>query len=310
MAPGAPMSTLKLLKATVRNTLRDIGRNHTMAFAAALSYYFVLSLFPALILLAALLVLLPIPNLFPQILNLVSHVVPPDVMGLVRHISASVVSPNSGTLFSFGVLGVAWSATTGFAALVEALNVAYDVPESRPYWKVRGVALLMALGIGGLLLVALALQIVGPDFGRWLARHLALGPVLKVLWPFLRWGVTVAFTLFAIIASYKVAPNVRQRTSQLLPGAVIATAFWILLSYGLGIYFRSFAHFNKTYGALGAAIALMMWIYYTSFVILLGAEFNSELMQLRGDGRLELKSPPPSAVKPPPATEAEPDVAA
>ncbi|MGA2989592.1 MAG: YihY/virulence factor BrkB family protein [Candidatus Korobacteraceae bacterium] len=304
------MSTLSLLQAATKNSLRDIGRNHIMAFAAALSYYFVLSLFPALILLAALLVLLPTPNLFPQILNLMSRTVPPYAMGLVRQITVSVVSPNSGTLFSFGVLGVAWSATTGFASLIEALNVAYDVPETRPYWKTRVLAMLMALEVGGLLLVALAFEVVGPDFGSWLARHLGLGPLLQIMWPFLRWGVSVAFTLFAIYASYKVAPNIRQRISQLLPGAVIATAFWILLSYGLGIYFRSFAHFNKTYGTLGAAIALMMWIYYTSFVILLGAEFNSELMQLRGGGRLELKQPPPPTVKPQPATESETDVAA
>ena len=231
-------------------------------------------------------------------------------MELVRQISASVVSPNSGRLFSFGVLGVVWSATSGFTALIEALNVAYDVPETRPFWKTRTLAMLMALGVGGLLLVALAFEVVSPDFGRWLAHHFGLGPALRVMWPFLRWGVSVALTLFAIYASYKVAPNVRQRISHLLPGALIATALWILLSYGLGIYFRSFAHFNKTYGTLGAAIALMMWIYYTSFVILLGAEFNSELMQLRGGGRLELKQPPPHTVKPQPATESESDVAA
>ena len=95
-----------------------------------------------------------------------------------------------------------------------------------------------------------------------------------------------------------------------MPGAAIATIFWSVLSYALGVYFRSFAHFNKTYGTLGAAIVLMVWIYYTGFAVLLGAEFNSELLQLRQGGRLPLKQPPPPTVKPQPATESESDVAA
>lgn len=301
---------LQTWKTLLKNTFRDVDQNHTMAFAASLSYYFVLSLFPALILLAAILVYLPVPDLFGRILNLMSRMVPPDGMGLVRQIAGSVISPNRGTLLSVGIIGVLWSTSTGFAAIIEALNVAYDVPETRPYWKTRGLALIMALGVGGLLLLALAFQVVGPDFGRWLAEKFGLGTLLKVVWPYLRWGATTAFAATSIVAIYKVAPNIRQRAVQILPGAIIATGFWILLSFALGIYFRSFAHFNKTYGTLGAAIALMMWVYYSGFVILVGAELNSELMQLRGDGRLELKQPPPRTVKPQPATESDSDRAA
>jgi membrane protein len=302
--------SLKDSKQALANTFRDVNRNHTGAFAAGLAYYFVLSLFPGLILLAAALAYVPIPGLFPRILDMMSRMVPGESMGLVRHISASVISPYGGTLFSFGLIGVIWSVSTGFAALIEALNVAYEVPETRSFWKTRGLALLMALGVGGLFLVALAVQVVGPDFGRWLAHRFGWGPFLRVVWPYLRWGTTVAFTAGAIIATYKVAPNVRQRITQVLPGAAVATGFWILLSFGLGIYFRSFAHFNKTYGTLGAAVALLVWLYYTGFVILVGAQLNSELIQLAGDGRLALKQPPPADVKPQPAATSESDVAA
>ena len=300
--------SLKHGKQALANTFRDINRNHLGAFAAGLAYYFVLSLFPALILLAAALAWLPIPGLFQQTLDMVSRVVPMESMRLVRQITASVISPYGGTLFSFGLVGVLWSVSTGFAALIEALDVAYDVPETRSFWKTRGLALLMALGVGALFLMALAVQIVGPDFGRWLAHKFGLGPMLRMVWPYLRWGVTVAFTGGAIMATYKVAPNIRQRITQILPGTLVATSFWILLSFGLGIYFRSFAHFNKTYGTLGASVALMTWLYYTGFVILVGAQLNSELIQASGDGRLELKQPPPATVKPQPG--AEPGVAA
>lgn len=305
-----PVMSLKNAGRALANTFRGISRNHTGAFAAGLAYYFVLSLFPGLILLAAALAWLPIPGLFPRLLDMMSRVVPSESMGLVRQISASMISPHGGALFSFGLIGVLWSVSTGFAVLIEALNVAYDVPETRAFWKTRSVALLMALGVGALFLVALAVQIVGPDFGRWLADKFGLGPLLKMAWPYLRWGVTLAFTGGAIMATYKVAPNIRQRVTQILPGTLVATGFWILLSFGLGIYFRSFAHFNKTYGTLGAAVALMVWVYYTGFVILLGAQLNSELIQLSGDGHLELKQPLPAAVKPQPATGSEPGMAA
>ena len=302
--------SLKHGKKALANTFRDLGRNHTGAYAAGLAYYFVLSLFPGLILLAAALACLPVPSLFPRLLDMISGMVPGESMGLVRQISASLISPHGGALFSFGLVGVLWSVSTGFSALIEALNVAYDIPETRRFWMTRGVALLMALGVGGLFLVALAFQMVGPDFGRWMADKFGLGPLLRMAWPYLRWGVTVAFTGGAIMATYKVAPNIRQRALQMLPGTLFATGLWILLSYGLGIYFRSFAHFNKTYGTLGAAVALMMWVYYTGFVILLGAELNSELIRLSGDGRIELKQPSQVTVKPPAAAGSEPDLAA
>jgi membrane protein len=153
--------------------------------------------------------------------------------------------------------------------------------------------------------VAVVFQVLGPDFGRWLARNLGLGPLLAIVWPFLRWAVTLAFTIAGILATYKIAPNIRQRVSQILPGAVLATVFWTLLSFGLGIYFRSFANFNRTYGTLGAAVALMVWVYYTGLIVLVGAEFNSALIQVNGDGHLELKQPPPQKVKPQVATDAD-----
>jgi membrane protein len=301
--------SLKTAKQALTNTFRDIGQNHTMAFAAGLAYYFMLSLFPALILLAAALAYLPIPGLYPRILDMMSRMVPSESMGLVRQISNSVISAHAGALFSFGLIGVLWSVSTGFTALIEALNVAYEVPETRAFWKTRGLALLMVFGVGGLMLVALAVQIMGPDFGRWLAERFGLGPLLRAVWPYLRWGTTVVFTGVAIMATFKVAPNARQRITQVLPGTLVATGFFILLSFGMGIYFRSFAHFDKTYGTLGAAVALMVWVYYTGFGVLLGALLNSELIQLSGDGHLQLKQPPPTTVKPP-ATGSEPGMAA
>src|SRR5437762_4851450 len=270
-------------------TYSDIQNNHTMQMAAALSYYFVLSLFPALIFLSAVVAYLPVPDLFNQALALMARFLPADTMGLVRRILADVVSPNKGTFLSFGILGALWAASGGFAATIEALNMAYEVKDDRPFWKTRPLAVGLAFITGALLLIALSVMIVGPRFGEWLAGRVHLSNVFILLWPYIHWTIAVGFTILAVEVVYFVAPNVKQRFLATLPGAVLAVSCWIGLSYLLGIYFRHFANFNKTYGTLGAAIALMVWLYWTGFAMLVGAELNSELAKITKKGKLQEK---------------------
>jgi membrane protein len=296
---------LHRVKVIIVNVYDDINKNHTLAFAASLSYYFVLSLFPALIAMAAVLGYLPIPDLWGKTLDMFSRFVPPDGMGLVRKVLSDVITPNKGKLLSFGLLGTIWASSSGFAAMIEALNVAYDVPETRPYWKTRLLAIALTFGIGTVMILAVVVMIVGPDFGAWVASHLHLSWIFARVWPVLRWATSITFIVFAIEGLYFWAPNVKQRFYCSLPGAVLAVGGWLGLSYLLGIYFQRFANFNKTYGTLGAAIALMVWMYWTGFMILLGGEVNSELLQISGEGKLPIKSPPPKEVTPKRATEAD-----
>lgn len=293
------------LRDVVVNAYNDIMNNHTMALAAGLSYYFVVSLFPFLILLAALLAYLPIPNLFDQILGVMSRVVPPDSMRLVHKVIGTVVAPH-GKLLTFGIVGTLWAASGGFNSLIEALNVAYDVPETRPMWKTRLLSLGLTFVIGALLTVALTVMIFGPKIGEWGANLVSLGSTFLYVWPYIKWSISIAFTVLAIELVFWWAPNVKQRFWATLPGAIIGVVFWIGSSYGLGVYFQRFANYNKTYGILGAAIALMVWLYWSWFAILVGAEINSELVKAGGRGRLELKGKPPAAVKPRPAWEERP----
>ena len=296
------LSTVK--RALVR-TVDDVGKNHTMTMAAGLSYNFILSLFPLLITAAALVGYLPIPNLFDQILGAMARVIPPDSMGLVRTVLRDVISPHKGSLLTLGLVGTIWSASAGFSTMIEALDVAYDIPETRPYLKTRSLAVGLMFVVGVLFVMALAVMIVGPRFGEWLAGRLDMGPVFAFVWPYIRWGVAIGFTVLGVEALYFLAPNIRQRFLASLPGACIAVGGWIGLSYLLGLYFQKFANFNKTYGTLGAAIALLVWLYWSSLIILIGAEFNSELMQITGNGKLPLKQPPPSEVTPKPTSEAD-----
>ncbi len=133
--------------------------------------------------------------------------------------------------------------------------------------------------VGALAVLALALMVVGPGFGRWLAEKAELGGVFVALWPYLRWTLAIACAVLSIELIYMWAPSVRRSFRSTLPGAVMALATWLALSSLLGLYLRNFGKLNKTYGTLAAAVALLLWLYWTAFAILVGAQFNAEGMR-------------------------------
>jgi membrane protein len=296
---------LQSFKRVIIGVSTDLANNHIVSFSAALSYYFVMAFFPALIALAAIVAFLPIPNLFNTIVGTMARVVPVEGMGLIRRIVGDVISPSRGALLSFGLVGTLWTCSSGFCAAIEALNVAYDVPETRSLVKTRLLAIELTFIVGTLVTFAFAFMIVGPEFGAFLAGRLHLTWAFALAWPTLRYIFAVSFIIIAVEVLYFLAPNIKQRFTASLPGAILAVAGWIFLADALSLYFRKFAHLNRTYGVLGGGIALLTWLYWSGFLILLGAELNSEIMQERGDGALELKQPPPSKVKPVPPTGAD-----
>jgi len=290
---------IRKVKSALVRTYADVERNRTLQMGAALSYYFVMALFPALIFLSAIVAFLPVAGLFDQALDLMGRFVPREGMGIVRKVLSDAVTPNRSTFLSIGFVGTLWTASGGFAAAIEALNVAYDVDETRPFWKTRLLAMLLALVIGLLLLVALSIMIMGPHFGKWLAARVYLSQVWLWSWPYIHWLISVSFTVLAVETLYFLGPNVKQRFRATLPGAILSVAFWIGLSYLLGIYLRTFANIGNTYGTLGAGIALMVWLYWTGFAMLVGAELNAELAKRTKEGAIEQKEenkedPPPS----------------
>lgn len=276
-------------KQALVNTYQDLLRHHTLQVAAALSYYFVLSVFPGLIFLSAVLGLLPLGDLFNNVLGFMGRLLPPDSMRIVTSVLRDVLSAHRGTWLSFGMLGIVWSASSAFAAIIEALDIAYDAQDDRPYWKTRLLSVVLAAISGALLLSALGVMIVGPRFGDWLAAHVGLSSVFAVVWPLLRWAIAISFTVLAVELIYYLAPNVKQRFGATLPGAVLSVVVWNGLSYLLSIYFAHFANFSKTYGTLAGFVAFMTWLYWTSFVLLVGAELNAELAKQSKKGCIEPK---------------------
>ena len=254
--------------------VRDLEKNHTMAFAAALAYYFVLALFPFLIFLSVVVARLPLPDFFGQVMGLVARVVPASSMGPLKTLIRTILSTHSRVL-TFGILLTLWSASSGFTALIDALNTAYNVSETRRYWKTRSLAIGLTFSVGCLLVMALGLLLVGPSLSARLTEEFGM----RTLWPYVRWAVAIACTVVAVELLYFVAPNVKRRFVSTLPGALIAVGGWIGLSDLLGIYFRYFSSYSRGYGSLGVALAFSIWLYWTGFLVLIGAQFNAELLQ-------------------------------
>jgi len=191
------------------------------------------------------------------------------------------VSHEHAHFLTFGLLFTIWTASSGFAAAIDGLNLVHRVRETRPVWKMRPIALALTLVAGSLLLVAVGLMVEGTSLGTSFTERFDLNPTLLTTWRYFRFNIAVTFAVLAVQLLYHFGPNVKQRFRDSLVGAIVAVVTWVGLSYLLRAYFRYFESLNKTYGPLGAAIGLYLWFYLSGFAILLGGEINF----LRGELR-------------------------
>jgi membrane protein len=264
------------------NTIYDeLDRTRTFVVAAALAFYFLLALIPMLIVLSSLLGYLPVPDVFQQVLSLMRTMVPPDAMGMVEKIVGGVLTPHRGGLISFGLLTYIWAATGGHSALIEALDIAYDSPLPRSWWQNRLQALLLTFTSGALLSISLLGMMAGPHFGRWIEQLMPAAKGLAIIWPGMRWLVTFFTFVLGIELVYYLGPNVKHSFQSAFPGAACAVVGWFGGSFLLDYYIEHFAHYNLTYGSLGAVIGLMLWFYMMAVMILVGAELNAEIAKRR-----------------------------
>jgi membrane protein len=278
--------TMKRSLITIYN---DVYDEHLFVFAAGLSYYFVLSLFPLLVSMASLLGYAPIPHLFEGLLSLMARLVPGDGMSLVRNIVADVVSHKHKHFLTLGLVFTIWTVSSGFAAIMDGLDVVYRVRETRPVWKTRPIALGLTLLAGSLLLVAVGLMVEGMYFGIWFTDRFHLNPVILAAWRYLQWSIAIVFAVLAVELLYHFGPDVKQRFRDSVAGAIVAVMTWIGLSYLLGSYLRHVESLDRTYGPLGGAIGLYVWFYLSGFAILIGGEINF-LLGERRDRRIPQSS--------------------
>jgi membrane protein len=265
--------------------MKEVREDDSLGWAAQLAYYLLFAVFPFFLFLTALLGFLPIPHLMERIIAGLAMVVPGEAVTLLQDNIRQLVTEQKGGLLSFGILAALWSSSSAMVAITAALNQAYDVEEGRPWWKVRGIALLLTMGLSLFLLLAVVLLIFGPQLGRGLASLVGLGSVFEILWNILRWPVSAGLLMVALALVYYFAPDVEQAWKWITPGAAFAVLATLLASLGFSLYVSHFGSYNTTYGSLGAVIVFLTWLYLTGLCLLVGGEINAEIEHAAPEGK-------------------------
>jgi membrane protein len=272
-------SPWKLGGLTVRELARrvwhEMGEDEVIDRAGGLAYYFLFALFPALLFLTALIGLLPIPQLMDRLMEYLSTALPPDAASVTQKTLREIVRGAHGGLLSIGVFGALWAASNGMASIITALNAVYGVRETRPFWKYRLVAIGLTLLFSVFILTALVLMVFGPKIGETVAGWVGLGWLFTLVWNVVSIPVVILLVSVGVALVYYLAPSVEQKFRWVTPGSALAVVFWLALSAGLRWYVTHFADYNATYGSLGGAILLMLWLYLSGAALLLGAEVNA-----------------------------------
>jgi membrane protein len=268
-----------------RRVVAEIRDDDCLGRAAQLAYYFLFALFPFFLFLTTLLGYLPIPDLLDRLLETLGQMLPGEAIRLVQDNLRQLVSGQRGGLLSFGLLAALWTSSSALTAIMDSLNRAYDVDEGRPFWKVRGLAILLTVGLSVFIVAALVLLTFGPGIGRWIADLVGLGRAFELAWNILRWPVIVGFMVVAMALLYYVAPDVEQRWQWITPGSVCAVIGWLLASLGFAFYVNNFGSYNATYGSIGAVIILLTWMYLSGLFVLIGGEVNAEIEHAAQDGK-------------------------
>ena len=263
----------------VKRTVKEIGEDRIPSLAAETAYYFFFSLFPLLLFLTPLLGLIGNgQQLMESMLGRLSTTMPADTLSLLRRVLREIVtSSGSAGIMSVGVLLAAWSGSNIFGALMGALNVAYDVSETRPWWKRQLLRIGVLLIAGGTMIVATVIFLNGEGIARWVGSLIGLGDAAIAAWTVVQLALAVALLVGLGAVVFKLLPNVQQRWSHVIVASAITTLLWIVATVLFRFYVQNFGSYNKTYGTIGGVIILLTWMYYSMFVLLTGGELAAEL---------------------------------
>jgi len=267
---------LRVLTLRVWKRIQD---DDTFDQAAQLSYYFLFAIFPFLLLLTTLFGLLTKTGseINENLLSYARQVLPYNAFELVVTTMRELQTGAGGGKLSIGILATLWAASSGVSGLIDGLNRAYQVKETRPWWKARLIAMGLTILLPVFAAAALILVLYGTRLADLIAGYFGLQTYFTQLWDVLQWPVAVVFLFIAVALLYRYAPACPLGTwRQDLPGAVAGVVVWLLLSLLFRVYLQYFNSYNRTYGSLGAVMVLLLWLYLSGAAILIGAEVNSE----------------------------------
>jgi membrane protein len=268
-----PIGWKDLLKRSVKEALAD----NVFDLSAQQAYYFFFALFPALLFVIAVASFFPLQGLIDSVVQMIGRFAPADVVRIITDSMRQLSKQNSGGILTFAFLVTVWSSSGAMVSIITTLNAAYDVTESRPWWKTRITAVALTIGIAVFIVASMFLVIAGPTLAENLAARLQLGPAFKWTWLVLQWPIVFALVATAIGLVYYFAPDVEQDWIWITPGSILATVLWLIVSLGLKSYYQLMPNANAAYGTIGAVMVLMLWFYVSGLALLLGAELNAEI---------------------------------
>ncbi|MGN7478453.1 YihY/virulence factor BrkB family protein [Solibacillus silvestris] len=259
---------------------------------AQLAYFFLLSFFPMLIFMVTLLPYLSLEQ--GQIFDFLSDIMPEEVYGLIEGTLSEVLTNQNGGLLSIGIIGTVWSASRGVDALMKTLNRAYDV-EGKAGFLNRIWSLIFTVSLVAIILVALVLPIFGQQIGNIVFGYFGVAESFESIWNSVRWIAPPTLIFLLLTVMYWIVPNTDPRLTVLsvVPGSVFATFGWLVLTYGFSFYINNFGNYSSTYGSIGGVIILMLWLYFTGMILILGGLLNATFQerQIAKKSKQDAKSP-------------------
>jgi membrane protein len=264
---------------------QEITDDNVYNGAAALGFYLTLAIFPAIILLMTIIPFLPIEQVDEAIMDLLGQALPDEAFGMVAGVVSEVTRDRRGGLLSFSLIGTMWAASTGMYAIMQQLNITYDVKEGRSFVRARAIALMLSFMFGLLVIGAFSLIVLGGVLQDFIGIQLGFSDALLRVFVIFRWLVIVLALLLGFAMIYYYAPNVEQKFVFITPGSVFGVILIIIASLGFVFYTSNFDDYTTTYGSIGAMIILMIWLYIVGLVILVGSEINALLEHYNSKGK-------------------------
>jgi membrane protein len=261
-------------------TFKEVGEDHVSAFAGNLTYKALFAIFPFFTFLLSLLGLFNATSLVRDMLEQVSGALPGTATTFIEEQIIPLTQSQAESAFTVGaivsILLALWGVSGAFRSVMEAMNVMYEVDEDRPFWKVYGISIFISLAVVVLMVTAFGIVIFGGSIGGGLAAFVGLDQAFQVVWSIAQWPVVACIVLFTFAIIYYFAPAAEQKFRWISPGAILAFVFWLLFSLAFSYYVGTFGsgNYNETYGSLAGAIILMLYIYYSALIMLVGAEMN------------------------------------
>ncbi len=262
---------------TIKNFIHEFQKDNVPLLAAAQAFYYLLSIVPLLILLLS---ILPYLNIDPeQALSFIKSMIPSETADVFKENIIKVVQDPKGGLLTVGILGTIWSASSGMNAFITATNLAFEVKEERSFIKVRLLSIALTFGMIFAIVIALILPVFGDVIIQYIQSFLNLPDQTVILFQILRWIISIVVMALVLMSLYHFAPNTKNPFKVALPGALIATLLWQVISLAFSFYISNFANYSATYGSLGGVIILMLWFFLTGLILMVGAEINYLYLQ-------------------------------